>query len=55
MADTAKPAPWALVAGEQERRWLEENREAIASINAFIDRHGLIASRLRYRVRREPA
>jgi len=36
---------------EQERRWLEENREAIASINAFIERHGLIADRLRYRPR----
>jgi post-segregation antitoxin (ccd killing protein) len=34
---------------EQERRWLEENREAIASINAFIERHGLSADRLRYR------
>ena len=36
---------------EQERRWLEENREAIASINAFIERHGLSADRLRYRPR----
>jgi hypothetical protein len=34
---------------EQERRWLEENRDAIASINAFIERHGLCADRLRYR------
>jgi hypothetical protein len=34
---------------EQERRWLEENRAAIASINAFIERHGLLAGRLRYR------
>jgi post-segregation antitoxin (ccd killing protein) len=37
---------------EQERRWLEENREAIASINAFIERHGLLADRLRYRRQR---
>jgi post-segregation antitoxin (ccd killing protein) len=36
-------------ATEPARRWLEENREAIASINAFIDRHGLSAARLRYR------
>jgi hypothetical protein len=36
---------------EQERRWLEENREAIASINAFIAQHGLLANRLRYRPR----
>ena len=42
-----------IVKAEQERRWLEENREAIASINAFIDRHGLTASRLRYRAERE--
>jgi antitoxin CcdA len=37
---------------EQERRWLEENREAIASINPFIERHGLLADRLRYRPNR---
>ena len=34
---------------ERENRWREQNRDAIASINAFIDRHGLLASRLRYR------
>jgi post-segregation antitoxin (ccd killing protein) len=39
------------VPSEQERRWLKENREAIASINAFIERHGLLADRLRYRPR----
>jgi antitoxin CcdA len=39
----------AIVRGEQEKRWLEENREAIASINSFIDRHGLLAGKLRYR------
>ena len=38
-----------IVRTEQEKRWLEENREAIASINSFIDRHGLLASKLRYR------
>jgi antitoxin CcdA len=38
-----------IVRAEQEKRWLEENREAIASINSFIDRHGLLASRLRFR------
>jgi antitoxin CcdA len=42
-----------IVKAEQERRWLEENRQAIESINAFIDRHGLVASRLRYRPERE--
>jgi antitoxin CcdA len=38
-----------IVRAEQEKHWLEENREAIASINSFIDRHGLLAGRLRYR------
>ena len=39
----------AIVRAEQEKRWLEENREAIASINSFIDRNGLLAAKLRYR------
>jgi antitoxin CcdA len=38
-----------IVRAEQEKGWLAENRGAIASINEFIDRHGLLASRLRYR------
>lgn len=38
-----------IVKAEQEKRWLDENRQAIASINDFIDRHGLLAGRLRYR------
>ena len=38
-----------IVRAEHEKRWLEENRQAIASINSFIDRHGLLASRLRFR------
>ncbi len=42
-----------IVKAEREKRWLEENREAIASINSFIDRHGLLASRLRYRTESE--
>jgi hypothetical protein len=32
-----------------DNRWIEENREAIEQINQFIDRHGLLASRLRIR------
>jgi len=28
-------------------RWLEENRDAIAAINAFIDDHGLLVPRTR--------
>ena len=38
-----------IVRAEQEKRWLEDNREAIASINSFIEQHGLLASKLRYR------
>ena len=38
-----------IVRAEQEKRWLEENQQAIASINAFLDRHGLLAGKLRYR------
>ena len=38
-----------IVKAEQEKRWLEENREAINSINNFLDRHGLLGTRLRYR------
>ena len=43
----------SLVRAEQEKRWREENRDAISSINAFIDRHGLLADRLRLRLERE--
>ena len=39
----------SIVRAEQQKRWLEENRDAITSINSFIDRHGLLAARLRYR------
>jgi len=38
-----------IVRAEREKRWVEENREAIESINQFIDRHGLLAARLRLR------
>lgn len=39
----------SIVRAEQEKRWLEENKSAFSSINAFIDKHGLLSSRLRYR------
>jgi antitoxin CcdA len=38
-----------MLQGHQEDRWLEENRAAIASINSFVERRGLLSSRLRYR------
>jgi antitoxin CcdA len=53
LSETLERRLRTIVKAEQERRWLEENRQAIESINAFIDRHGLIASRLRYRPERE--
>jgi antitoxin CcdA len=49
LSETLEQRLRMLVRAEQEKRWLEENRAAIDSINAFIDRHGLLANRLRYR------
>jgi len=53
LSETLERRLRTIVKVEQEKRWLEENRDAIASINSFIDRHGLLASRLRYRPERE--
>lgn len=39
----------SIVRAEQQKRWLEENRSAIESINGFIERHGLLSEKLRYR------
>jgi hypothetical protein len=44
-----KQCPQIMAKAEREKRWLADNREAIDSINSFIDRHGLLASRLRYK------
>ena len=49
ISDTLERRLRTMVRAEQEKHWLEENREAIASLNEFIDRHGLLASKLRYR------
>ncbi len=49
MSDTLERRLRAIVKAEREKQWLQDNREAINSINSFIDRHGLLASRLRYR------
>lgn len=43
---------------EQERekiaaQWRRDNKEAVESCNNFIERHGLLASRLRYRPEHE--
>jgi antitoxin CcdA len=53
LSETLERRLRSLVKAEQEKRWLEENRAAIDSINTFIDRHGLLASRLRYRPNQE--
>jgi post-segregation antitoxin (ccd killing protein) len=42
-----KQRPLSLMRAEREKHWLRENRSSIASINAFIDRHGLLANRMR--------
>jgi antitoxin CcdA len=49
LSETLERRLRTIVKAEQEKRWLEENRAAIESINSFIDRHGILASRLRYR------
>jgi antitoxin CcdA len=33
----------AIVRAERERRWLEENKDAIAAYNSRVARHGLLA------------
>jgi antitoxin CcdA len=33
--------------------WYRDNKAAVDSCNAFIERHGLLSSRLRYRAGRE--
>jgi antitoxin CcdA len=49
ISETLEQRLRTIVRAELEKHWLEENREAIASINSFIEEHGLLASKLRYR------
>jgi antitoxin CcdA len=53
ISETLEQRLRGLVQAAQEKRWREENQDAIASINAFIDRHGLLADRLRLRPENE--
>ena len=53
ISDTLDRRLRAIVKAEQEKRWLQENSAAIDSINNFIETHGLLASRLRYRPEHE--
>jgi antitoxin CcdA len=49
LSETLEHRLSTIVRAEREKHWLEENQEAIASINSFIDRHGLLAGKLRFR------
>jgi antitoxin CcdA len=49
LSETLENRLRAIVRAEQEKRWREDNRDAIASINAFIEQHGLLSAKLRYR------
>jgi antitoxin CcdA len=49
LSETLEGRLRTIVRTERERRWLEDNNDAIASINSFIEQHGLLAAKLRYR------
>lgn len=43
LSDTLERRLRTLVKAEQEKRWLEENREALAAYNARVSAHGLLS------------
>jgi antitoxin CcdA len=49
LSETLENRLRTIVRADQEKRWLDDNRDAIASINSFIEQHGLLAAKLRYR------
>ena len=49
LSETLEGRLRTIVRAEREKRWLEDNKDAIASINSFIEQHGLLAAKLRYR------
>jgi antitoxin CcdA len=49
LSDTLEGRLRMVVRAEQEKHWLRENQAAISSINDFIGRHALLATKLRYR------
>jgi antitoxin CcdA len=49
LSETLESRLRTIVRAEREKRWLEDNKDAIASINSFIEQHGLLAAKLRYR------
>jgi len=46
------PLPTKAERKSAANQWYRENQHAVDSYNAFIDRHGLLSSRLRYRAER---
>ncbi len=48
LSDTLEGRLRMVVRAEQEKHWLQENQAAISSINDFIGRHALLATKLRY-------
>jgi len=49
LSETLESRLRTIVRAEREKRWLEDNKDAIASINSFIEQDGLLAAKLRYR------
>lgn len=43
LSDTLERRLRTLVKAEQEKRWLEENRDALAAYNARVSAHGLLS------------
>jgi antitoxin CcdA len=43
ISETLEQRLRGLIRAEQERRWLEENREAIAQYNRRVAEHGLLS------------
>jgi antitoxin CcdA len=43
LSETLEQRLRGLIRAEQERRWLEENREAIAQYNRRVAEHGLLS------------
>lgn len=47
MSRVAEESIAQAVSAEKSRRWKEENREAIESSNAYVEKHGLPLARYR--------
>jgi antitoxin CcdA len=47
LSQTLEAALLVEIKKEKERRWLEENRAAIAAYSRFVEKHGLLSDRYR--------